>query len=88
MYDKAAEWVAMVIRRWMAKSPKVYRIITDVFLGIGIAGSIIPLIPDIFKGYKLPAWVIPVAALVVVIASKMTVKEKTDLKTGKKDEMD
>ena len=64
-----------MIARWTAKSPKTYRIITDVSVGIGIAATIVTLIP-----ISYPAWVLPVTAFGIAFASKFSVDKKNNPK--------
>ncbi len=61
--------VQKTVSRWTAESPKTYRVITDISSGVAIASTLIMLIPITY-----PAWVIPAAAILAAITSKLTVK--------------
>jgi hypothetical protein len=67
MYDKLGKLVNATVKRWTAKSPETYRIITDVAAFTTIGAMIILMIPATF-----PAWVVPSATLLVAIGSKLT----------------
>lgn len=66
-----ASMVQKAVQRWTAKSPKAYRIITDVSAGAAIAATLIMFIPVTW-----PAWVVPTAAVTLAITSKLTVDNK------------
>lgn len=65
--DKLARLTQLLIRRWTSKSPRAYRLITDVSLGVGIAATALPLLP-----LTLPAWVIPAGAFLAALSAKLT----------------
>ena len=69
--DKLTALTRLLIARWTSKSPRAYRIITDVSLGVALAASALPLLP-----ITLPAWVIPASAFIVALSSKLTVTNK------------
>jgi hypothetical protein len=71
--EKLAKIIHLAITRWTAKSPKAYRIITDVALGAGIASTTLSLLPVV-----LPAWVIPTGAFLVALASKLTIEQSNN----------
>jgi len=68
--EKIAALLQKMIERYTAKSPRAYRIITDVSVGIGIAATIVTLIP-----FSYPAWVLPVTAFGIAFASKFSVEK-------------
>lgn len=70
-YNVLAELVKAAVERWTAESPKTYKVITYVSLGLAITSSAVLMIPT-----QYPVWVIPTALLVSSIASKFTVKDK------------
>ena len=67
--DKLAELLEMAIRRWTAESPKAAKITTDIAIGVGIAATVISLLPITY-----PAYVLPAIAFAIAISSKFTVK--------------
>lgn len=73
--EKLAKIIHLAIKRWTTKSPKAYRIITDVALGAGIASTTLSLLP-----VTLPAWVIPASAFLMALASKFTVEQSNNNK--------
>lgn len=69
--EKIAALLQAAIVRWTSKSPKTYRIITDVSVGIGIAATVVTLIPITY-----PAWVLPATAFGIAFAAKFSVEKK------------
>ena len=69
--EKISEALSILLKRWTAKSPIAYRLITDVSLGVGIAATVLPH----FYG-ATPNWVVTVGALLVSVTSKLTVESK------------
>jgi hypothetical protein len=67
--DKLAELLEMAIRRWTAESPKAAKITTDIAIGVGIAATVITILPLTY-----PAWVLPVVAFAIAFSAKFTVK--------------
>ena len=65
--EKLTHLTRLLIERWTSKSPKTYRIITDVSLGIALAATALPLLP-----ISLPAWFIPASAFIVALSAKLT----------------
>jgi hypothetical protein len=70
MYDKLALLTKQLIARWTAKSPRTYRTITDIALGVGVAATALTLLP-----ITLPVWVLPASAFLIALGSKLTVDE-------------
>jgi len=68
--DKLTNLLRLLIQRWTAKSPKTYRLITDLSLGIALAATALPLIP-----VSLPAWFIPASAFIVALSAKLTIEK-------------
>lgn len=65
-----ADLTGELIRRWTAKSPKAYRIITDIALGAGLAATALLFLP-----VTLPAWVVPTGAFLVALGAKLTTEQ-------------
>ncbi|MCE1202911.1 MAG: hypothetical protein LWX09_12535 [Bacteroidia bacterium] len=70
--DKLTTLIELAIRRWTARSPRAYRALTDISLGVGIAATTLPLLT-----VSLPAWVVPTGAFLVALSAKLTV-DKSD----------
>jgi hypothetical protein len=70
--EKLTSLTRLLIQRWTAKSPRAYRIITDISLGIALTASALPLIP-----ITLPAWVIPASAFIIALSAKLTTDNST-----------
>jgi len=68
--NKLAHLVHLAIRRWTSKSPKAYRLITDVSLGIGIAATALPLLP-----ITIPVWTVSAGAFLLALSAKMTISD-------------
>ena len=71
MYDKLALLAKLLIIRWTSNSPKAYRTITDIALGIGLAASALTIFP-----ITLPVWVMPASAFILALGAKLTVENK------------
>ena len=67
MYEKLSKLIAEAVHRWTASSPKTYQIITNIALGVGIAATVVTLIPVTY-----PAWVLPVTAFLISLSAKLT----------------
>lgn len=67
--DKLAELLEMAIRNWTAESPKAGKIVTNIALGVGIAATVITVLPLTY-----PAWVLPVVAFAIAFSAKFTTK--------------
>ncbi len=70
--DKLSTLARIALERWTKKSPKTYRLITDISLGVGLAATALPFLPII-----LPAWVIPTSAFLVALSAKLTIENKS-----------
>lgn len=68
--EKLSSLFRLLIERWTSKSPRAYRIITDVSLGIALAATALPLLP-----ISLPAWFIPASAFIVALSAKLTTEK-------------
>lgn len=67
MYERLSKLIAEAVHRWTANSPKTYRMITDIALGVGIAATVVTLIPVTY-----PSWVLPVTAFAISLTAKLT----------------
>lgn len=69
--EAMAGMVQKAVTRWTAKSPKVYRNITNIAMVAGVAATVVQMIP-----FAYPIWVMPVTAFVIAVAAKFTVESK------------
>ena len=69
-FDYMADILQKAVQRWTAKSPKTYRVITDVAIGAGIAATIVTMIPATY-----PIWVLPTTAILIALGAKFTVEK-------------
>ena len=67
MYEKLSDMIAELVNRFTASSPKTYQIVTNIALGVGIAATIVTLIPITY-----PVWVLPVTAFAISLSAKLT----------------
>jgi len=63
--DLLAKVVHKAVKRWTAKSPKTYRVLTDIGTGVAIAGMVTSFI-------SLPPWAGILVGALVSIGSKFT----------------
>lgn len=73
--EKLNEWVILLLTRWTAKSPRTYRIITNVCTVIGIIASIVSILPTFLPNIILPPWTIALTAFLIAVAAKFTVSK-------------
>ncbi|MBG0782016.1 MAG: hypothetical protein H0S84_07095 [Bacteroidales bacterium] len=66
--DKLAKLTQTLIKRWTAKSPKMYRTVTDVSVAVAFTATLLPLLP-----LSVPAWLVPLGAYIVALSAKLTI---------------
>jgi len=66
-----ADPLSRVVKRWTAKSPKTYELITEVALYTSIGAAVVMFVGVTFP-VTFPLWVLPTAGMLVAIGSKLT----------------